>query len=568
MKRALLLVIFSLILTPFSGIKAATTLNAGDLIKASGQAVYYYNTNGKRLVFPNEKTYFTWYSDFSNIKTISDSELAAITIGGNVTYRPGKYLVKITTDPKVYAVDSDTSLRWVTSEGIATSLYGSDWAKKVQDIPDAFFVDYALGKSITSAADFNPSSVTTAKPTISTQPTTTPTTSSTEPVIDRGVVKTSTVNVGDLFRITIDSNPTTGYVWKPTYDADSLSFVTSTYIAPTSTAYGVAGTEQFDFRALKATTSTDIIFDYVRPWETGVAPAERRTFRITIQPQKISASDITLTATKLEAQAGETIKVSASTTAINPKLIRLSIDGELLLECSSKSLCYSDYTIPNSGTASTYDLTASVTMQDETTATTTKTLSIVTVQTLDTISLTISKSIIRPAQIVDITVDPKGTINARDITILVGTSEVKRCENNPLTCKFSNTITGSSGTSQTVYAIITSVAGLKYQTVKKTISIASNDSPSVTITTGKTSLYKTETAEVSVTASDDDGIKSMSVMQGNTVLKTCLGPAPCTAIVGPFPTFSSGDSLRYYGIATDLLDLSASSTQDGILTIL
>lgn len=563
MKRALLLVIFSLILTPFSSIKASTALNAGDLIKASGQAVYYYNTDGKRLVFPNEKTYFSWYSDFSNIKTISDAELAAITIGGNVTNRPGKYLVKITTDPKVYAVDTDSSLRWITSEAIAITLYGSDWAKKVQDIPDAFFVDYALGKSITNAADFNPSSVMAAKPTISAQ-----IVSTTDPVIDRGIVKTSTVNVGNLFRITIDSNPTTGYVWKPSYDTNYLSFVTSTYIAPTSTAYGVAGTEQFDFRALKVTSSTDIVFDYIRPWETGVAPAERRTFRMTINAEPISASDITLVVSKLEAQAGETIKISASTTAADPKLIRLAVDGEMLFECNSKSACSSDYTIPSSGTASTYGITAFITMQDGSSATTTRTLSIVTTQTLDTISLTISKSIIRPAQIVDILVDPKGAINVRDITIIVGTTEVKRCENNPLNCKFSDSISGSSGSSYPVYAVLTSNAGLKYQTTKKTISISSNDSPSVTIVTGKSSLYKTETAEVSVTASDDDGIGSMSVMQGNTVIKTCQGPAPCTAIVGPFPTFSSGDSLRYHGIATDLLGQSASSTQDAILTIL
>src|SRR5512145_2483213 len=67
----------------------AATLNAGDLIKASGPAVYFYAADGKRYVFPDEKTYFSWFVDFSSVKTITDSELAAITIGGNVTIRPG-----------------------------------------------------------------------------------------------------------------------------------------------------------------------------------------------------------------------------------------------------------------------------------------------------------------------------------------------------------------------------------------------------------------------------------------------------------------------------------------------
>ena len=68
--------VISVALTAFP-VKAAT-IQAGDLIKASQAAVYYYGADGKRYVFPNEKTYKTWYSDFSSVKTITDVELAAI----------------------------------------------------------------------------------------------------------------------------------------------------------------------------------------------------------------------------------------------------------------------------------------------------------------------------------------------------------------------------------------------------------------------------------------------------------------------------------------------------------
>lgn len=131
----------------------------GALIKATGPAVYYYSTDGKRYVFPNSATYFTWYGDFSGVVTVSDAELASIPIGGNVTYRPGVRLVKITTDPKVYAVDADGELRWVASEAVARALYGDDWNTQVDDIPDAFFTNYRLGRDIVSASDFNPSDV-------------------------------------------------------------------------------------------------------------------------------------------------------------------------------------------------------------------------------------------------------------------------------------------------------------------------------------------------------------------------------------------------------------------------
>lgn len=130
---------------------AASAAMTGDLLKASGPAVYYYAADGKRYVFPNEKTYFSWYVDFSSVKTISDSELASISIGGNVTVRPGTKLVKIQTDPKVYAVTKCGVLHWVESETVAKSLYGDAWATRVIDVPDAFFVNYTIGSSIPTA---------------------------------------------------------------------------------------------------------------------------------------------------------------------------------------------------------------------------------------------------------------------------------------------------------------------------------------------------------------------------------------------------------------------------------
>lgn len=135
----------------FPNVARAATLNPGDLIKASGPAVYYYAADGKRYVFPNEKTYFSWYTDFSSVKTITDAELAAVTIGGNITIRPGTKLVKITTDPKVYAVTGRCAvLHWLESETLAKQLYGDNWAQRVVDVPDSFFVNYAVGSSVST----------------------------------------------------------------------------------------------------------------------------------------------------------------------------------------------------------------------------------------------------------------------------------------------------------------------------------------------------------------------------------------------------------------------------------
>jgi|GEM_PF-2644644 len=127
----------------------------GTLIKGSFAAVYYCGEDGKRYVFPNDKVYFSWYDDFSGVRGVADGELAAILIGGNVTYRPGTRMVKIQSDPTVYAVASGGVLRPIATEAIAAALYGPSWNQQVDDIPDAFFVNYRLGTRVESAGGYS-----------------------------------------------------------------------------------------------------------------------------------------------------------------------------------------------------------------------------------------------------------------------------------------------------------------------------------------------------------------------------------------------------------------------------
>ncbi len=128
----------------------------GSLIKrADHPAVYYYATNGRRYVFPNERVFRTWYVDFSTVQTVTAAEMTEARIGGNVTYRPGFRMVKIDTDPKVYAISRGGVLRHIASETVAAAIFGSGWATLVDDIPDAFFVNYAMGSQIVSVSDYD-----------------------------------------------------------------------------------------------------------------------------------------------------------------------------------------------------------------------------------------------------------------------------------------------------------------------------------------------------------------------------------------------------------------------------
>lgn len=134
-----------------SGINFAKAASMdGDLIKMNGLSTVYYYKGGKRYVFPQQNTYMSWYTDFNGVKTISQSELESYPLGANVTMRPGTYLVKITTNPTVYAVESGAKLRSIVSEANASSLFGANWAKKVVDVSDAFFTNYTITTPLTA----------------------------------------------------------------------------------------------------------------------------------------------------------------------------------------------------------------------------------------------------------------------------------------------------------------------------------------------------------------------------------------------------------------------------------
>lgn len=137
-------------LTPLS------SLQPGDLIRGENfNAVYYYGADGFRYVFPNDKAYFTWYSNFASVKWVSDANLTKIQIGGNVTYKPGVRMIKINSDPRVYVVGAGGVIHAIASEAVATALYGSTWNKQIDDVPDGFFSNYRIGGSIDAASMFS-----------------------------------------------------------------------------------------------------------------------------------------------------------------------------------------------------------------------------------------------------------------------------------------------------------------------------------------------------------------------------------------------------------------------------
>ena len=161
MKKLLLwLIIVVFVVQPLHYIRAAHEAVLFDsLIKGGSSAIYYYPVDGNRYAFPNKLTFSSWFKDFSKIITITDEQLADIPLKGNITYRPGVWMVKLQTSPKVYVVAQGGVLRWIQTEELAATLYGFDWTQKINDIPDVFFLNYEVGTPLERATDYDPSTV-------------------------------------------------------------------------------------------------------------------------------------------------------------------------------------------------------------------------------------------------------------------------------------------------------------------------------------------------------------------------------------------------------------------------
>jgi len=446
-----LIVILSFLVTVAPA--SAATPAGGTLVKSPDFSdVYYVGADAKRYVFPNEKTYFNWYTGF-DVTTISKEELAAIPLGGAVTYRPGVWMVKVTTDPKTYAVEQGGVLRWIKTEAVAESLYGSDWSAKIHDLPDEFYATYSLGEPIESANAYDPAAARDATTTIGQ---------------DKSIEDPE---------VPPDEEPA------PDPSSGSLEFTASD-----TTVHG-----------------GDVVTLYVEASHpTGI------------------------------------------------REIKIFFDGILSKNCTT-SICSDEVTIPLSGTKDAYEAKAIASAIDGTPIEKTLLLT-VNGDSSSLAMITLGRSKIRSGDIAEVIIDADVSIAVLRTDIYLDHTSIEACASAIRQCRWSDILTGDIGTVYLVYGIVKDTLGRNYKTQEKTITISDNDSPTVSILAGKEEIYVGETVDVTVNASDDDGIATIEILRDETVLKTCTGAAPCTLVTGPW---NETGTLIFRGRAIDSLGLSA-----------
>jgi hypothetical protein len=139
--------------SPITGLpEDITPVAAGSFIRSPGfETVYYVDGAGSRHPLWDRQTFFTWKDSWNDVDWVTDATLPTLSFGNALPPKPGVVLIKVQSDPNVYAVENGDDpwrpvLREIPSEAIAAALYGSAWADYVIDVEPTLFSHYAKGE--------------------------------------------------------------------------------------------------------------------------------------------------------------------------------------------------------------------------------------------------------------------------------------------------------------------------------------------------------------------------------------------------------------------------------------
>jgi len=123
--------------------------------RSESNDLYYYAADNKRYIFPSIEVYRSWYGNFiiDNLKVENLETLYQTPLGGNVTFRPGT-LMQTPTDPHIYLVIKNGTIRPFINEALLIQIYGADWKKSVYNLENYYFTQYKVGETIKSLKDF------------------------------------------------------------------------------------------------------------------------------------------------------------------------------------------------------------------------------------------------------------------------------------------------------------------------------------------------------------------------------------------------------------------------------
>ncbi len=140
-------------ISPVSGLEEPiSSVQAGWFVRSpSFDTVYYIDTDFQRHPLWDSQTFFTWAESWDDIVWITDATLPTLKLASPLTPKPGVVLVKIQSDPGVYAIGGsalEPTLRFIPSEAVAEAVYGTMWADYIIDLDPSILRHFSVGSDV------------------------------------------------------------------------------------------------------------------------------------------------------------------------------------------------------------------------------------------------------------------------------------------------------------------------------------------------------------------------------------------------------------------------------------
>lgn len=126
----------------------ALAAEPGDFLSSPGFEDPYMVGNQSTRWYVDQETFKSWASPVAT--SVDAPQLSQWTLAGALPIREGSKLVKFGTDPQVYAVGPHGALHWISTEALASQLYGSAWNQSVVTRPPSLYANYTLSAPIVS----------------------------------------------------------------------------------------------------------------------------------------------------------------------------------------------------------------------------------------------------------------------------------------------------------------------------------------------------------------------------------------------------------------------------------
>ncbi|MBI5369995.1 hypothetical protein HZA85_02305 [Candidatus Uhrbacteria bacterium] len=124
--------------------------------KAYGESTVYLQVDQKTWRVPDEQTYFTWFSSWAKVTSVSTQTakvyLDKAPLMGDAPFAPGTR-VKAAGNARVYVSGTNGSLHWMVSETVANQIYGSSWNKGIIEVRPERLWNYPTGSRLNSSTD-------------------------------------------------------------------------------------------------------------------------------------------------------------------------------------------------------------------------------------------------------------------------------------------------------------------------------------------------------------------------------------------------------------------------------